>query len=326
MTGVQSDNANGVYPYGTHAITWYALDDCGNEMDPCTMTFLIEGETDGPTAYCLTEVVTTIPVAGVAEIWAADFDQGSFAGNCNENDDLTFSFSSNTTDTFRTFDCDDLPAGVTDTVQLEMWVTDSNGDQSYCTTFLILQDNHDVCPDGGASRASISGKVYTEEGEMVDEVEMSLMTGAANPMMTYMTDEGEYAFNDVPMYSNYQVNAFSNDGPLNGVSTLDIVLIQRHILGLSPLQSPYKMIAADANNSESISALDLIVIRKLILGVTSEFANNDSWRFVDQDYIFPDPSSPWPFTESLYMNDLDQNMINEDFIAVKIGDVNNTVV
>ena len=326
-TGVQSDNANGVYPYGTHAITWYALDDCGNEMTPCTMTFLIEGETDGPTAYCLTEVVTTIPVAGTAEIWAADFDQGSFAGNCNENDDLSFSFSADTTDTFRDFDCDDLTQGILDTIELQMWVTDSNGDQSYCTTYLILQDNHDVCPDtAGASRASISGKVYTEAGEMVDDVQMSLMTGVPDPMMTYMTDSGEYAFDNVPMYNNYQVNAYNNSSPLNGVSTLDIVLIQRHILGMKELDSPYKMIAADANNSSSVSALDLIVIRKLILGLTDEFSNNDSWRFVDQDYAFPDPSSPWPFTESLYMNDLDQDMVDEDFIAVKIGDVNNTVI
>ncbi len=326
MTGVQSDNANGIYPYGTHKITWYALDNCGNEMAPCSMTFIIEGETDGPTAYCLTEVVTTIPVAGTAEIWAADFDQGSFAGNCNENDDLSFSFSADITDTFREFDCSDLAQGVTDTIQLEMWVTDSNGDQSYCTTFLILQDNHDVCPNGGASRAMIAGKVYTETGEMVDQVEMSLMAGEVAPMMTYMTEDGEYGFADVPMYNDYQVNAYSNDNPLNGVSTLDIVLIQRHILGLQDLNSPYKLIAADANNSSSVSAIDLIVIRKLILGLTSEFPNNDSWRFVDQEYAFVDETSPWPFSEALYINDLDHNLNDEDFIAVKIGDVNNTVV
>ena len=326
VTGVQSDNANGVYPYGTHAIKWYAIDDCGNQMDPCTMTFLIEGETDGPTAYCLTEVVTTIPVAGTAEIWAADFDAGSFGGNCNENDDLTFSFSSDTNNTVQMFDCGDLPAGVTDTIELQMWVTDSNGDQSYCTTYLILQDNHDNCTDGGASRASISGKVYTEDGEMVDDVMMSLMAGEADPMMTYMTDSGDYGFDNVPMYYNYEVNAFNNDNPLNGVSTLDIVLIQKHILGLTDLGSPYKLIAADANNSSSISAIDLIVIRKLILGLSTEFANNDSWRFVDEAFVFADVTSPWPFNESLYMNDLDQDMVDEDFIAVKIGDVNNTVI
>ena len=322
--GVQSDDANGVYPYGTHYIKWYAVDDCGNEMTPCDMTFVVEGESDGPTAYCLTEIVTTIPASGTAEIWALDFDAGSFGGTCNETDDLTFSFSSNTSETFVSFDCTDLPGGVTDTFELEMWVTDSNGNQSYCTTHLILQDNHDVCPANGASRA-ISGKVYTEEGEMVDDVEMSLMADDTDPMMTYMTTEGSYDFNNVPVNNNYQIEAYNNNHPLNGVTTLDIVLIQQHILDLREIESPYKLIAADVNKSETVSAVDLIIIRKLILGLYEEYPHSDSWTFVDQDFVFAQPSHPWPFADHLNIIDLNDNMTDEDFIAVKIGDVNNTV-
>ena len=70
------------------------------------------------------------------------------------------------------------------------------------------------------------------------------------------------------------------------MSTLDLVDIQRHLLGLDPLDSPYKMIAADANNSESLTAIDLVEIRKLILGLYLEFPNNASWRFVDKDFVF----------------------------------------
>ena len=324
--GIQSDDANGVYPYGTHSIIFYAQDDCGNEMTPCEMTFVVDGASDGPTAYCLTEVVTTIPVSGSVEIWAADFDQGSFGGTCNENDNLTFSFSSNTSTTAQSFSCLDLAGGVTDTIELEMWVTDSNGNQSFCTTHLILQDNHDTCPNSGASRAAISGKVYTESGEMVDEVEMSLMSGNVNPMMTYMTDLGVYDFNNIPMNNNYQVEAYNNNHPLNGVTTLDILLIQQHILSIKDLDSPYKLIAADVNNSESISALDLSIIRKLILGIFEEYPNSDSWTFVDQDFIFAQPTTPWPFSKTINIDNLVQDMDDEDFIAVKLGDVNGTVV
>ncbi len=324
--GIQSTDANGVYPYGTHYIRWHALDDCGNEMPTCDMTFVVDGESDGPIAYCLTEVVTTIPVAGSVEIWAEDFDQGSYNGTCNESEDLLFSFSADTNNTFQSFDCSDLPEGVTDTIELEMWVTDESGNQSYCTTHLILQDNHDVCPDSGSSRVSIAGKVYTEDGDMVEDVEMSLMSGQEDPMMTYMTEEGEYGFEDIPMNNSYQVEAYNNDFPLNGVTTLDIVLIQKHILDLKLLDSPYKMIAADVNNSETISALDLIQIRKLILGIYDDYPSNDSWRFVDQEFEFTNPENPWPFADYISFTNLDQNMMNEDFIAVKIGDVNNNVV
>ena len=58
---------------------------------------------------------------------------------------------------------------------------------------------------------------------------------------------------------------------MNGVSTLDLVHIQRHILGIQSLNDPYNAIAADADNNGKISASDLTVIRKAILGISSSF-------------------------------------------------------
>jgi len=116
-----------------------------------------------------------------------------------------------------------------------------------------------------------------------------------------------------------------NDDADNGVSTIDLVLIQKHILGISELDSPYKLIAADANSSESVTAVDLIEIRKLILGIYEEYPHNTSWRFVDEEFVFPDPSHPWPFTEEVMNTDMNSDQMDVDFIGVKIGDVNNTV-
>ncbi|MBL0102221.1 MAG: hypothetical protein IPP49_21100 [Saprospiraceae bacterium] len=39
---------------------------------------------------------------------------------------------------------------------------------------------------------------------------------------------------------DYQITASKGGDYLNGVSTLDLVLIQRHILGIQTLDSPYK--------------------------------------------------------------------------------------
>ena len=110
---------------------------------------------------------------------------------------------------------------------------------------------------------------------------------------------------------------------LNGVSTFDLVLISKHILGVQPLGSPYKMIAADVNNSRSITTLDLIQLRKLILSIDTEFQNNTSWRFVDAGYVFPNPANPWfeDFAEVVNINDLPGTGINNaDFVAVKVGE------
>ena len=89
------------------------------------------------------------------------------------------------------------------------------------------------------------------------------------------------------------------------------------------------MIAADINNSETITTLDLINARKLILAIDTEFPNNTSWRFVDAAYIFPNESNPWAedFPEVVNINNLEDGAIeNGDFIAVKIGDVNGSAL
>jgi hypothetical protein len=84
------------------------------------------------------------------------------------------------------------------------------------------------------------------------------------------------------------------------------------------------MIAADANNSGTITTLDLVQIRKLILLIDTEFSNNTSWRFVDKSFSFPNATNPWAttFPEVININNIDADVLNNDFVAVKIGDVN----
>jgi hypothetical protein len=121
----------------------------------------------------------------------------------------------------------------------------------------------------------------------------------------------------------YTLEADRNDNPKNGVSTLDLVRLQQHLLGISPLNSPYLLIAADANKSGNVSALDLLDIRKLILGKYTEFPNNTSWIFIPENYVFADPYNPWPFEEQTSFM-VDNSGVVEDFMGVKIGDLNAT--
>jgi hypothetical protein len=87
------------------------------------------------------------------------------------------------------------------------------------------------------------------------------------------------------------------------------------------------LIAADANNSKSVSTLDLIQVRKLILNIDTEFNSNTSWRFVDADYRFPDRTNPWArsFPEIKNINNLDRSDY-ASFVAIKVGDVNNSAL
>jgi len=105
-------------------------------------------------------------------------------------------------------------------------------------------------------------------------------------------------------------------------------LISKHILGIEPLDSPYKMIAADANKSGSITTFDIVEIRKLILGIYTELPNNTSWRFVDKAFVFPNTNNPFQtlFPETISVVDAMTSQIGKDFVGVKVGDVNNTNV
>ncbi|MCC6281310.1 MAG: T9SS type A sorting domain-containing protein [Saprospiraceae bacterium] len=88
------------------------------------------------------------------------------------------------------------------------------------------------------------------------------------------------------------------------------------------------MIAADANRSGSITTFDIVEFRKMILGIYDELPNNTSWRFVDKDYVFPNPANPFQtlFPENISTEDVQGDHLSDDFVGVKIGDVNNTVI
>lgn len=105
------------------------------------------------------------------------------------------------------------------------------------------------------------------------------------------------------------------------MTTQDIVLIQRHILGLQLLNSPYKLIAADVNNSQSITAKDVSDLRRLILGVTTDFIDHKSWKFVNASQVFADVNHPWPYNENSAINQFSNDKLDNNFIAVKMGDV-----
>jgi hypothetical protein len=148
---------------------------------------------------------------------------------------------------------------------------------------------------------------------------------------TSSNKEGAYAFcSPCTTCSNYGIAPSKDDNPLNGVSTYDLVLISKHILGIQPLGSPYKMIAADANKNNSITTFDIVELRKLILGLYTVLPNNTSWRFVPKSYVFANPSNPFPgpsdppIPEQLNCVTAPSN--NHDFVGIKVGDVNNSVI
>jgi len=164
---------------------------------------------------------------------------------------------------------------------------------------------------------SVDGQVATETSTGVANVSLGGQTTGAN---------GIFSINGLPGCQPYTLSPYRNDAPLNGVSTWDLVLISKHILNLEPLNSPYKLIAADANKSNSVTTFDIVTIRRIILGIDTAFTSNTSWRFVPTDFQFPNLANPFqtPFPETLDVQLQTLPLGGLDFTAIKVGDVNNS--
>ena len=326
----EGSDASGLYDLGIHQIEWRVADRCGNESS-CTHHFEIRN-CKAPTPICIQDLaVELVPMnldtdpefdAEMATVWAEDFDAGSYH-SCENPIVISFS-DTNLDSTSVTFDCEGRGKQ-----RIEMWVTDLlTGAQDYCETYIYVQDNNGVAVceplEDGGQMAGINGLISTEDQKFIDMVAVHLEGSEVDD--EYTDEGGAYAFKAMPLGEHYDLIPKKDHGYLNGVSTLDLILIQNHITRVSPLDSPYKMIASDINRDGIISSIDLIELRKLILGVHDKFPQNESWRFIPSDFKFLDPSNPFaiPFEEHYSIYPLTNDM-EIDFIGVKIGDVNSSV-
>ena len=323
-------------PQGKYDLIAVLRDDCGNLSQPTRVPFSIE-DCRGPAPICLSSLsLDLLPDgagSGQLSLAAADF-VASRVFDCNGQGPetsnglkLVTKYSINREketpspqQTSIAFSCTDLKLGF---IVLELHAWDEMGNHDFCLISVEIYDKRQVCPasESPKNTLTVSGVVLTEGAAHLPGVALNLSGHAS--MATLSTATGAYAFNNLSKGNDYTITPFLDENHLKGVTTFDLVLIQKHILGLQMLSSPYKLIAADANNSRSITTLDLIQVRKLILNLDPVFPKNTSWRFVDAAYRFPNPANPWAtsFPESISMNNLPGNA-SINFIAIKIGDVN----
>ncbi|MBK8920548.1 MAG: hypothetical protein IPM81_03430 [Saprospirales bacterium] len=322
-------------PYGKHKIKWIVSDGCGNEQ-VCEYTFIVK-DCKPPTVKCFNGLSTNMMPGGMITMNLSFFLEDA-EDNCTPKNMLVygirkvgqgigFPFLPNgSPQTSVTFDCTELSFQL-----VEIWAMDMHGNADHCDTYVHVQDNAGAC---GNVNATVAGMLQTEIGNGLEEANVQITCQGVNgnpPVNKFeLTDQnGRYQFNNaIPIAVNYTLTPLKDNDPLNGVSTFDLVLINKHILGLQPFATPYAYIAADANNSRSISTFDLVELRKLILGIYTELPENTSWRFVDRNYVFPNPADPFQeqFPETKSVWNIQASQMEDDFVAVKIGDVNSNSI
>ncbi len=160
----------------------------------------------------------------------------------------------------------------------------------------------------------------------VPNVNVSL-TGDVN--LTQVTGvPGTYLFT-VPTGSTTVVTPTKATAGNANVTAADLLLIQNHIFG-NVLSSPYQWIAANVNNSggaNPITLADYLLIQRVVLGTDQHIQGSVDWKFVPKTYVFPTPnplSVPFPTTISHAPANMD--FLDDDFVAVRMGDVNGNII
>jgi hypothetical protein len=171
---------------------------------------------------------------------------------------------------------------------------------------------------------AVAGNVATPSDVKVEGAEINLLD--RNQERTVTNFKGDFEIHNLEKGAKYTVAPNKNDDVTNGVNVIDLLHLQRHILGITRLNTAYKQIAGDINNDQKHNINDIIALRKVILGVEDKFENNTSWRFIDKTQSL-DNADPWAemIREYVDFNGLTQNA-ETNFVGVKIGDLDGNVL
>ncbi len=212
----------------------------------------------------------------------------------------------------------------------EVWVRDQAGNTNTCTVQFFITEYTGACDPG------VSVEIWTPDTNMLSHAFFKLQ--AAHCLLDSITITGETQKIPGTLWAGWSefgtfaaagysitAEARKDSDPLNGVSTLDLALIQKHLLGIEPFDSPFKIIAADANQDGQVTSFDLVLLKQLILGVNSQLPNGRSWRIIPFDCQFPNPQNPFdpPLPDKIVLPNTAEPTINHFyFMGIKIGDVN----
>lgn len=316
FSGTASSVSND-YPVGIHAIDFTVMDNCDSSAT-CSYLFEVK-DCIAPTISIFNGLAIDMPSSQEFDFTATLLDNGSF-DNCGIEQFLIHMPALGPGQTAPPvaatssipLNCDHLG-----TQTLDFWVSDNAGNWTYTSTYIVVQNNLNSCP---TETFEICINASTECATPIDSVFIEFGLTAIPGLDEYLANNC-YDISATPLFGN--VNVSKNINPKNGVSTFDALLIAKHILGLEQLGSPYKIIAADVNNSGNISIFDVVLIRQLILDHIDQFPNLPSWRFIPEDYVFENESNPF---QSTFPSVININNNSEDiqlnYIGMKVGDVN----
>lgn len=215
-------DASGIYPIGTTTVTFTADFGCWQKT-MCSVDITVT-DISTPTPYCMYGLAISlmpvdedndgIPEDGMVQISASDFDKGSY-DNCNPGP-LTFSFSADVNDITKIFTCEHVGRN-----DITMYVTDIDGNQSYCNTYINVQNNEANIPncEDNDSFSSVTGQITAHYGEAIKNVQLQAI-GTEHAFEIVETQVEEYV-------ETVQDSFVNNGGTTIYIVSIDTILVTK---------------------------------------------------------------------------------------------------
>jgi hypothetical protein len=139
----------------------------------------------------------------------------------------------------------------------------------------------------------------------------------SNRLLNATNENGSFSVKNLSACLEYEFKlATEPAGLITGLSTKDIIIIQHHILGHRKLSSIPAMIAADMDNSATISSLDIILLRKILVGYPTDFSTENMWQYVNASV-----SGMGKFPGSVKFQESNPYGTTKEYYLIKKGDV-----
>jgi hypothetical protein len=113
----------------------------------------------------------------------------------------------------------------------------------------------------------------------VPNVTLTLTGGASGS--TLSDSSGDYLFSGLPSGGTYTLTP--SKAPLapgsSGINTVDVIAVQRHFLGVTPLTG-CRLAAADVNSDGRVDTRDVTAINRFYLGQSTGIGNTGRYNFI----------------------------------------------
>lgn len=156
----------------------------------------------------------------------------------------------------------------------------------------------------------IQGRVTTSDGQAMKGVNVRL---SGFDLSETTTDSlGNFVFSGLSP-GIYGVSPLA-PAPFAFPDSMDLLLLARHLTTGQKITEPFRLIAADIQRSGSVTALDLLKLKRIVAGLEPL---QPAWRFISAEMY--NPLRPLEFKELAPVNIIQGNNTSVNFTGIKMG-------